>query len=396
MRYDHEVKIVHITRQFLDVSFGGVEQHIYSIALEQSKLGHEVKVIRIGSKPQGNYNSSKFHFKFVQFGRALEQVHDSQATYGIFSELLNRLQSNMYSKSQYENLLVEIGTADAVHFHDFLGVVRVSRKLSGLYSLYWTNHLGEFLMLSRLVVGSVITKFATRQFKFAIGPSRELANSKKMGCPVKYIPNGCQESLPIDSTRDESLDLRKQFNLTNESIFLVPRRWAPTKGIKQLSEALKLLDLQGKAFFVFIGRGEGNYGKYRESVSKDLTECKTSYAVLERVSPEEMLRYYKMSDFTVIPSLEEATSLAALEAMAMSSLVLATPIGGLCEIVKDGETGLLARDTSSEAISELLLRALKMNTWEREEIQQNALRNVNKNYLWTNITKQVMEIYERQ
>ena len=157
-----------------------------------------------------------------------------------------------------------------------------------------------------------------------------------------------------------------------------------------------MLDLQGKAFFVFIGRGEGNYAKYRESVSKDLTECKTGFAVLERVSPEEMLRYYKMSDFTVIPSLEEATSLAALEAMAMSSLVLATPIGGLCEIVKDGETGLLARDTSSEAISELLLRALKMNTWEREEIQQNALRNVNKNYLWTNITKQVMEIYERQ
>ena len=101
MRYDHEVKIVHITRQFLDVSFGGVEQHIYSIALEQSKLGHEVKVIRIGSKPQGNYNSSKFHFKFVQFGRALEQVHDSQSTYVIFSELLNRLKSNMYSKSQY-------------------------------------------------------------------------------------------------------------------------------------------------------------------------------------------------------------------------------------------------------------------------------------------------------
>jgi glycosyltransferase involved in cell wall biosynthesis len=82
--------------------------------------------------------------------------------------------------------------------------------------------------------------------------------------------------------------------------------------------------------------------------------------------------------------------------MAMSSLVLATPIGGLCEIIKDGETGLLAKDTSPEAISELLLRALKMNTREREVIQQNALSNVNNNYLWTNIAKQVMEVYECQ
>jgi len=239
----------------------------------------------------------------------------------------------------------------------------------------------------------MVTKFATRQFKFAFGPSSELADAKKLGCPVKYIPNGCKEFIPIDSKVDEKTELQRKFGLSKEKIFLVPRRWAPTKGVRQLTQALKKSDLEGKAFFVFIGSGEGNYGKYRESIIQDLNDCKSRYVVLDRVPPDEMLQYYRMSDFTVIPSLEEATSLAALEAMAMSSLVLATPVGGLCELIEDGKTGLLARDTSPDAILELLLRALEVPTQDYEMIRENALANVKKNYLWDKIAMQMIEVY---
>jgi len=387
------MKIVHITRQFLDVSFGGVEQHIYSVASEQAKLGNEVKVIRIGSRKLGNYSSDKFNFQFVEFGKALEQVHDSQTKHSLFGEVLNRLQSNMYSKIQYKNLIAAIGDTDVVHFHDFLGIIRVSKSLAASHKVFWTNHLGEFLLLSRAPLGSKLTKVLTSQFRFAIGPSRELADSRNLGCPVKYIPNGCNEFVPDDSQDIKISDLRSSFNLSDEKVFLVPRRWAPTKGVKQLTEALKNVDLQGKAFFVFVGRGEGNYGKYRDSVTQDLTECKSRFKVVERVPPDEMLRYYQLSDFTVIPSLEEATSLAALQAMALSSLVLATPVGGLLELIEDGTTGLLARDTSSEAISELLMRALEMTRERSEVIRKCALAKVTDSFLWNQISAQVMEMY---
>lgn len=387
------MKIVHITRQFLDVSFGGVEQHIYSVASEQSKLGYKVKVIRIGSRKLGNYSSDKFDFQFVEFGKALEQVHDSQTKHSLFGEVLNRLQSNIYSKTQYKNLIAAIGDADVVHFHDFLGIIRVSKSLAASHKVFWTNHLGEFLLLSRTPLGSKLTKVLTSQFRCAIGPSRELADSRNLGCPAKYIPNGCSEFVPDDSQDIKISDLRSTLNLSDEKVFLVPRRWAPTKGVKQLTEALKNVDLQGKAFFVFVGRGEGNYSKYRDSVTQDLTKCKSRFIVVERVSPDEMWRYYQLSDFTVIPSLEEATSLAALEAMALSSLVLATPVGGILELIEDGTTGLLARDTSPEAISELLMRALEMTSERSEIIRKCALTKVTDSYLWNQIAAHVIEMY---
>ena len=46
-------------------------------------------------------------------------------------------------------------------------------------------------------------------------------------------------------------------------------------------------------------------------------------------------------DIFVLPSLDEGFPIAALEAMAAGLPVVASAVGGLCELVKDGETGWL-------------------------------------------------------
>lgn len=68
---------------------------------------------------------------------------------------------------------------------------------------------------------------------------------------------------------------------------------------------------------------------------------------------------YAALDVVVIPSLSEASGLTAIESLALGVPVVATRVGGLPEVVIDGETGLLVPPGDAEAIGravELLLR----------------------------------------
>lgn len=63
-------------------------------------------------------------------------------------------------------------------------------------------------------------------------------------------------------------------------------------------------------------------------------------------------------DAVILPSLWECWPNVALEALAGNRPVLATPVGGLTEIVEPGRSGMLARGTSEQDLAELLARAV--------------------------------------
>jgi glycosyltransferase involved in cell wall biosynthesis len=59
------------------------------------------------------------------------------------------------------------------------------------------------------------------------------------------------------------------------------------------------------------------------------------------VPPENMPDIYALADIVVLPSLMEAISLSALEAMATQRAVIASRIEGLQELIEERETGIL-------------------------------------------------------
>jgi glycosyltransferase involved in cell wall biosynthesis len=77
-----------------------------------------------------------------------------------------------------------------------------------------------------------------------------------------------------------------------------------------------------------------------------------------------MHNLYEASDIVLIPSVhshgvEEATSISALEAMSCRSPVIASAIGGLKEILIDGEDGLLVEEKNKEALAQAISLLLK-------------------------------------
>ncbi|MBL0234372.1 MAG: glycosyltransferase [Chitinophagaceae bacterium] len=69
---------------------------------------------------------------------------------------------------------------------------------------------------------------------------------------------------------------------------------------------------------------------------------------------EEVLEAITDQDVLLMPSLSEGTPFAMVEAMACGRPALGTPVGGIPELIIDGERGWLADNISAEAVAEKL------------------------------------------
>ena len=95
------------------------------------------------------------------------------------------------------------------------------------------------------------------------------------------------------------------------------------------------------------------------------------------ISPGELPHYYSLMDVFVHPSLRDGMPNALLEAMACERAVVATPVGGVLDVVKDSENGLIVPANDAESLSSAILKLLedqplrnRLGRAARETIQQ--------------------------
>lgn len=101
--------------------------------------------------------------------------------------------------------------------------------------------------------------------------------------------------------------------------------------------------------------------------------------------------YYSAADTVVMPSRYESFGLAALEAMACGTPVVASDVGGLSYLIRDGETGFLVPEGHAELFAEkisLLLHDPKLRNEMGERGIEEALE-----YSWWNIGERMVELY---
>jgi len=120
------------------------------------------------------------------------------------------------------------------------------------------------------------------------------------------------------------------------------------KRVPQLAEAAK--QLPADAGFVFVGDGD-----YRETLEKTLaTEIETGKVELvgwvdRKEVPEQLNRLRLL----VVPSHPtEGLPTAILEAMACGTPAYATPVSGVPDVVRDGETGFLMEEIEGDRLAE--------------------------------------------
>lgn len=106
---------------------------------------------------------------------------------------------------------------------------------------------------------------------------------------------------------------------------------------------------------------------------------------------ETLPYYYSAAEVVVMPSHYESFGMVALEAMACGTPVIASQVGGLQYLVKDGETGYMIPDGNPTILGEKLAQII-CNDELRERLGVQAHQHAQE-YSWQNITRQIIQTY---
>jgi glycosyltransferase involved in cell wall biosynthesis len=101
-----------------------------------------------------------------------------------------------------------------------------------------------------------------------------------------------------------------------------------------------------------------------------------------------------MADFDVVAltSLNEGTPVAVIEALAAATPVVATDVGGVGFVVRDGATGLLAPKSDPPSFSEQLLRVFEDRQWARA-MALTGQRDVTERFGYPRLVADVGDLY---
>lgn len=406
-------KIVYMISTMFYPSIGGVENHIYFISKYLVNNGYCVKIINpsIGEDTNINIlNDIEVHTVGIgtkddklKYDKYKEKSKGSNL--GFIYGYLRKNYFNRFYKEAYSYIENDIKNNNSkeiiIHQHDFISSIRLSKKLARKYKIIFTNHTGEFLFLKKLPFSSLIIKKLTNHFSYIIAPSDELASFHGIrdNNTFKYIPNGVDMELFSKKDEADIKYIKRKYEIKeNKLTVLCPRRWAPTKGIIYLIKAINILkekSLDEKAQFVFVGNDYSDYEEYVEEIKAYIYDKKIerNLKFMGNVDSNKMAELIACSDIVVLPSLMEAVSLSALEAMASGKIILSTNVGGFPQIINNNVNGIMVNPANSQEIADSLEDILS-NIDEYKKIGLNAYEFVKDEYSWDNIGKKTERIYE--
>jgi len=150
------------------------------------------------------------------------------------------------------------------------------------------------------------------------------------------------------------------------------------KGVPNLLQAIpKVLEEENDAKFLIAGAGD-LFNSIGEFINKN--ELTNKVELLGWIPHQELPEYLNELKLLILPSYTEGLSFITREAMACGTPVLATPVGGIPDVIKDGETGFILEDNSPECIARNIIRAIHYP--ELDKITRNANAYVKQEYTY--------------
>ncbi len=162
------------------------------------------------------------------------------------------------------------------------------------------------------------------------------------------------------------------------------------KGLEYLQESFAGLLQRGHKDIELVIAGSGKYWFDTEPYTT-MPEIK----ILNRYIPnEELVQLLQDASVVICPYTDATQSGVIMSAYALKKPVIATRVGGLAEMVEDGETGLLIEPKSAAAISNAILQ-LKGDPALLATMEKNIARQFFEGTRsWDAITNNLMTVYQ--
>jgi glycosyltransferase involved in cell wall biosynthesis len=353
---------------------GGASSATYNLALELVKLGHSVDVLtsRFGDQPSEEIINGIKVYRVTSWRHGIHNCGLRGAiSYVVFAFFSLR---GLLKKNRYDLL------------HYFFGLP------TGLLSLYSHGVKNQPYILSLRgsdVPGFDATSLKLRFLHWLLKPItvriwkkaerlvavshglREMAQRTLPGRPIGVVHNGIDTDIfkPVPNHNDHS----------NGSVrLLCVSRLIERKGLDYLFQAMaEMNDPRIRVDIVGTGSSEQRLKSKVRGLGLETQVHFWGYK-----TAFELVDLYNQADIFILPSLSEGLAMVLLEAMSCGLPIIATNVGGIPEVVADGENGILIPPGKVNAIIQAIHRLVRDSVL-RSRISRNNPSKIREQFTWT-------------
>jgi glycosyltransferase involved in cell wall biosynthesis len=347
---------------------GGMESHIKDLAEEFVERGHRVSIVCGLSLP----------------GLAAHEVIngvDVTRTRWFGRTPVGWFRYVIGSLAAFDRVAAD---ADIVHGQCFPCAL-ATRRAAGRYHIpnVVTIHSSHFLRLAPKRALRPGFRYLLDPTDHILTPSEELENAVLTvtpGRPVEPYVNA------VSTRRFRRVE--PSLASPGKTVIVCPRRLVEKNGVRFAVMAMPLILRETPAHLYMAGPGP--LQPELEALARELG-VESAVTFLGAVPHEQMPAVLSSADVVLVPSLMEATSIAALEAMACERVVAASRVGGLPEIIDD-EVGALFPPGDPPGIAATVKLLLNR---DRAGMGRVARRRVEEHWSAARLAGHHIEIYER-
>jgi UDP-glucose:(heptosyl)LPS alpha-1,3-glucosyltransferase len=200
---------------------------------------------------------------------------------------------------------------------------------------------------------------------------------------IVTIPNGINLSRFHPGNVKERRSIRQHFNIPPDAglVLFVGSQYR----LKGLEFAIRALaETKTDAYLLVVG------GDSSAPFKKLAEQLGVTDRVVFAGARSDLPSIYPAADVFVLPTLYETFALVCLEAMASGLPVLACPVGGIEDYLRDGENGFHIERNSQDIAAKIDL--LLNDSVLRKKLSESGLATA-KNYSWEKIAKQYLSLF---
>jgi len=262
-------------------------------------------------------------------------------------------------------------------------ICKVPIIISSIHSKYIGGFLRNRLLQITDSLDDVVTIVSQRVAETMIKSKTVSANK------LLVIYSGIDLNKFIFQDKEAKGKIRKELNLKEDTKILISvGRLFKAKGYSYLIETIKILKKNLDIKLLVLGEGKDK--SKLETQIRDFNLEKNIF-LLDR--KENVSDYLNASDVFILASLWEGLPIALLEAMACGLPVVATNVGGISEIIKDGVSGFLVELKNPMMLAEKIGYLLNLDIESRREMGVEGRKIIENKFSLEKMVKNYENLY---
>lgn len=275
-----------------------------------------------------------------------------------------------------------------VHTHASLSA-RAAAKLAGIKAIIHTKHCMDSPKtgIKKFISVSINKQLSSKIIAVSKAVQQNLLESGIPDSMIRVIYGGVDKLERL--SLEEINEIKRTYGIGEKDlVYGVVARLAEVKGHKYLIEAAELVLKSNKNIkFVIAGTGPLEAQLKQSAADKGLEQSFVFTGFIRDIGC-----IYNILDINMICSVSEALCLSLIEGMSIGKPMIGSNVGGVPEIIKHMETGLMVQPRNPEELAKAILE-LAENDELRNTMGANAFKLMEEKFSASVMAKDILELY---